>query len=379
MAAEGTGIKERATLKEGLEDRVTLGVPLSSPCPSSSSMPEAPVTPLTCRESARAKASSLTPLTDISCHSCYKSEFDRCCSDELSEKFEGEKTCSTAETPETNTFDPFAAGRQELIFAPKKPYKTREVFDGFAADIDGNDCPFDKPSSPKKVCKSKESISSVARVLYFDDCLDTGDENRSLGSNGSTEPNLANKGLHCPHLSQALLRAEETQLKHQYKIPLAASLEILNQENESQASAGVLNVSSRSRSGLVRVLDLDYDKHLVVEEHCMKGLVGSDDKPLNSAMKDALLEETFVEAMCGSFLQAILSKQCEDANMNCTQGSNEENGLSIGQDQSTPSTPVTYQALSSAAGACPGAPTKTRSKMTIRGTSLGSVCRKLEF
>ncbi|GLJ05782.1 hypothetical protein SUGI_0025240 [Cryptomeria japonica] len=107
-----------------------------------------------------------------------------------------------------------------------------DAFDGFEADVDENGCvPFDKPSSSRKVCKSKGSMSSVARVLYFDGCLDSGDEKHRLVSNGGTVCSLANKGLH--DLSQALMWVEETPLKHQYKIPLAPSLEILNQENEA--------------------------------------------------------------------------------------------------------------------------------------------------
>ncbi|GLJ26286.1 hypothetical protein SUGI_0505260 [Cryptomeria japonica] len=127
-----------------------------------------------------------------------------------------------------------------------KVLERSDAFDAFEAGVDGNGCVlFDKHSSSNKVCKSKGSTFSVACVFYFDEYLDSGDENHHLGLNGGTVLSLANKGLHGPHLSQALMWAKETRPKHNYKIPLAPSLEILNQENESHAFVGVLNVSSR--------------------------------------------------------------------------------------------------------------------------------------
>ncbi|KAH9309602.1 hypothetical protein KI387_037513, partial [Taxus chinensis] len=377
IAAEGVRVSDRDTLEDGLKDTVILGASSRS-SPSSWSMAEAPVTPLTCRESARNKAFSITPLTDVSCHSCSKSEFNGCCFDEWSEKVEGEEPLSGAETPEHSTFDPFAAGPQELILAPKKPCKTKDVFndDNGGNDGDGDDghVPFDRPISLKKVCKGKGSRASVVRILCFEEYLDMEGENHNLNPNGDNALSLAIKCQHGPHFPQM---GEEAHLKHQHKISYAGSLQKLDQTKDSQVPPE--NVPSGSRSRVVRALDMDRGKHSALGEHCEKGLVGGDDKPLHSATEDTLLEETFVEAMCGSFLQAILSKQYEDANMNCTRGNNEENVLSSGFDQSTPPTPITYQAFSSAADVCPGAPMKARSKLNIRGTGLGSVCRKLEF
>lgn len=51
---------------------------------------------------------------------------------------------------------------------------------------------------------------SVACVLYLDECIDSGDENHLLGPNGGTVLSLANKSLHGPYLSQALMWTEET-------------------------------------------------------------------------------------------------------------------------------------------------------------------------
>lgn len=326
MAVEETRVDDKVTLVGSSMDKVIFA--------------EAPVTPFADRENARSSVTNLTPLTSIS-SATRKSDFGDFCYDEGIEWNEKvvEKPGSDAETPEQSTFDPFASGPEELIFAPKKSHKAMVIFD----DNDGH-APSDSPSRLKRTCNVHKSKLSVARNLCFDSCLDSEDENHSMGLNTIAVPSSAN-----------------------------------TDQCDSLVSAEALNPSSQSRSRVVRVLDLHYEKHSTPEAHNAGGPVSDSDRRMILPGDDASNEETFIQSMCGSFLEVILSKQYEDAKLNFS-----DSGVAdvscYGSNQNVPGTPVNpNKGFSRVVAVCPGAPIKARPKSRLRGAALGSVCRKLEF
>lgn len=325
MAVEDTRVNDKVTSVGSSVDKVILA--------------EAPVTPFADRENARSSVTNLTPLTSIS-SSTRKSDFGDFCYDEGIEWNEkvAEKPCSGAETPEKNTFDPFASGPEELIFAPKKSHKETVIFD------DDGHAPSHNPSRTKMISNVQKSRLSVARNLCFESCLDSENENHSLGLNTSTVPSSAN-----------------------------------TDQCDSLDSAEALNLSSQSRSRVVRVLDLHYEKRSTPEAHSTDGPVSDNDRHIILPGDDVSNEETFIQSMCGSFLEVILSKQYEDAKLNIS-GSGVKDVSCYGSDQPVPGTPVTpNKGFSRVVSVCPGAPIKARPKSRSRGAALGSVCRKLEF
>lgn len=327
MAVEETRVNDKVTLVGSSMDKVVLA--------------EAPVTPFADRENARSSVTNLTPLTNIS-SATRNSDFGDFCYDEGIEWNEKvvEKP-SDAETPEQSTFDPFASGPEELIFAPKKSHKAMMIFD----DNDGH-APSHSPSRPKRTCNVHKSKLSVARTLCFDRCLDSEDENHITCLNTSAVPSSAN-----------------------------------TDQCDSLVSAEALNPSSQSRSRVVRVLDLHYEKHSTPEAHNAGGPVGDkNDRQIILHGDDASNEETYIQSMFGSFLEVILSKQYEDAKLNFSDSGVKDVSCYGSNQNDVPSTPVTpNKGFSRVVAACPGAPIKTRPKSRLRGAALGSVCRKLEF
>lgn len=330
MAVEEARVNEKVTLVGSSMDKVILA--------------EAPVTPFADRENARSSVTNLTPLTSIS-SATRKSDFGDFCYDEGTEWNEkvAEEPCGDAETPEQNTFDPFASGSEELIFAPKKSHKPVVIFHDDDEDGDGH-VHSHNPSRPNRTYNVQKSRLSVARTLCFESCLDSEDENHSLGLNTSTVPSSPN-----------------------------------TDQCDSLVSTESVNPSFQSKSRVVRILDLHYENHSCPEAHSTDGPVNDNDRHIILPGDDASKEETFIKSMCGSFLEVIISKQYEDATLNVSDGGVKDVSCH-GPDQHVPSTPVTpNKGFSRAVNVCPGAPIKPRPKPRSRGAALGSVCRKLEF
>eukprot|EP01018_Ginkgo_biloba_P000584 Gb_09650 [translate_table: standard] len=299
------------------------------------SMAEAPVTPFSDRENARSLVCNVTPLTCISpvtVNSCTGSgsECDYCREGEMGTEIV-EKSCSTG-TPEQSTFDPFASGPENLIFAPKKAGRTVKT----SAD---DHAPCDKLINPLKTCEIQGSRPRTARALSFEECVDTNEENHS----DLKTPTSANTGQYV-----------------------------------SEVSSKSPGVPSGARSHLVRVLDLHYDKHFSLDGHCTNGFVDTDGC-MTPLADDVSLEETFIEAMSGSFVEAIVSKQYDDANLNSFI-SKVEDISSCGQEQNVAIIPTSpAKVFTNVADVCPGAPMKSSSKLRFQGKGISLACRKLEF
>lgn len=345
--SEDLGLGSGASFKKGMaveETRVNDEVTMVGSSMDKAIFAEAPVTPFADRENARSSVTNLTPLTSIS-SATRKSDFGDFCYDEGTEWNEkvAEEPCGDAETPEHSTFDPFASGPEELIFAPKKSHKPQRAYRDFHDDDDGH-VPSHNRSRPIGSCNVQKSKLSVARTLCFEGCLDSEDENHSLGLNSSTVPSSAN-----------------------------------TDQCDSLASTEPVNQSSQSKSRAVRVLDLHYENQSSPGAHSTDAPVNDNDRHTIFPGDDASNEETFIKSMFGSFLEVIISKQCEDAKVNISDGGVKDVSC-YGSDQHIPSTPVTpYKGFSRAINVCPGAPVKASPKPRLRGAALGSVCRKLEF